>query len=280
MVDLQFHSVERLYNFSRNCDQPSRGKWYCNLCGAYLSRFQVRERTCQGQVINATGLVKLRDTLSGMYLVEQWPTRKVLLPKYVDKQLQDEVNKGLLRDVPGNVAEAEELVRRDPFKFEEWVCRALGAEGNKSPLSAGSGYGPSAALEAAGMFSKGDGGIDGVLRFFPPRMGKKANKNFAIIQVKGGKFTPESVRALRGTVAMVGATAGIFVCFNRYMRVVDNHGGAETFSDNAGRTYPVIQGLSVEDVLAGKGPDLPVYKSRWFFQEGSALRRVEMRNIL
>lgn len=57
------------------------------------------------------------------------------------------------------------------------------------------------------------------------------------MQVKGGRVSPESVRALRGVVALYGATAGIMVCFNRYMGTVDNQRGTETFSDDVG-TYP------------------------------------------
>lgn len=263
MVKLQFHSdVERLHDYSNNsywgvcryCDEP--GRWQCKRCWACLCRSHLHERNCQVNA-TATGFVQLGDVLTGMYAIEQCPARKVLPRRYVDKQFYDEVIKKLLRCVVGM---AEELVRRSPFEFEAWVCRALGAEG-KAPVLVGHGYGVSSMLEAAGVFAKGDGGIDGVLEIFPPRMGKKVNQNYAVIQVKGGKFTPEAVRALRGTVAIVGATAGVMVCFNRQMRMVDNHRGAETFSDNAGRTYPVIQGLGVEKLLLGERPDLPRTRS-------------------
>ena len=45
------------------------------------------------------------------------------------------------------------------------------------------------------------------------------------------------------------------------MQTVENQRAKATFSDDAG-TYPVIQGLSVEDLLADKRPDLPLYGYR------------------
>ena len=147
--------------------------------------------------------------------------------------------------VPVNVAQAEALAQRDPFRFEKWACGAIGAEGMfHDPGTRGA-----------------DGGVDGVLKFYPFRMGEKPKAEWAIVQVKGGAVTADAVRALKTTVERFGATAGVIVCFERYMRTVENQRGNAVFSDDAG-TYPVIQGLSVEDLLAGKRPDLPLYGRR------------------
>lgn len=51
------------------------------------------------------------------------------------------------------------------------------------------------------------------------------------------------------------------VCFKPYMRTVENQRERVTFNDNVG-SYPVIQGFSIEDLLAGKRPDLPLYGYR------------------
>jgi len=151
----------------------------------------------------------------------------------------------LVRGVPVNVRDAEALASRDKFEFEKWVCGAIGAEGMfHDPGTRGT-----------------DGGVDGVLKFSPFRMGKKPKPEFAIVQVKGGSVTADSVKALRATIDRFGATAGVMVCFNRYMRTVENQRVKATFSDDSG-TYPVIQGLSVEDLLADKRPDLPLYGYR------------------
>ena len=150
-----------------------------------------------------------------------------------------------MRGVPVNVADAAALAERDKFEFEKWVCGAVGAEGMfHNPGTPGA-----------------DGGVDGVLKFYPFRMGKKPQAEIAIVQVKGGNVTPDAVRALETTVRRFDATAGVMVCFERFMQTVRNQRGRETFSDDSG-TYPVIQGLSVEDLLADKRPDLPLYGYR------------------
>ncbi len=151
----------------------------------------------------------------------------------------------LVRGVPVDVAEALALAQRDKFEFEKWVCGAIGAEGMfHNPGTPGS-----------------DGGVDGVLKFYPFRMGKKPKAEFAIVQVKGGSVSADSVKALKATVDRFGATAGVMVCFDRYMRTVENQRSRAMFSDDSG-VYPVVQGLSIEDLLADKRPDLPLYGYR------------------
>ncbi len=151
----------------------------------------------------------------------------------------------LVRGVPVNVPGAEQLAQRDKFEFEKWVCGAIGASGMfHEPGSKGA-----------------DGGVDGVLEFYPFRLGKKPTPEFAIIQVKGGNVTPDAVRALKTSVDDFGATAGVMVCFGRFMRTVENQRSRATFHDDSD-TYPVIQGFSVENLLAGKPLNLPQYGYR------------------
>lgn len=144
--------------------------------------------------------------------------------------------------VPTTVADAEALPAQDKFEFEKWVCGAIGAEGMfHQPGARGA-----------------DGGVDGVVKFYPLHVGQPSKAEFAIVQVKGGHVTPDAVRGLKGTVDRFGATAGVLVCFDRYMRTVENQRDTATFRDDLG-TYSVIQGLSVEDLLADRRPDLPLY---------------------
>ena len=151
----------------------------------------------------------------------------------------------LVQGIPVTIAEAEALARRDKFEFEKWVCGTIGAEGMfHEPGTRGA-----------------DGGVDGVLKFVPLHWGKKPKAEFAIVQVKGGHVTADAVRALKTTVDRFKATSGVMVCFARYMRTVENQRGGETFDDAEG-SYPVIQGLSIEDLLADKPLDLPKYGVR------------------
>ena len=151
----------------------------------------------------------------------------------------------LTKGVPVTIADAEALAKRDKFEFEKWVCGAIGAEGMfHEPGSRGA-----------------DGGVDGVVKFYPFRLGQEPKPEYAIVQVKGGNVTPDSVRALKATVDRFGATAGVMVCFSRYMGTVENQRSRDIFSDDS-NAYPVIQGYSVEDLLAGKSLDLPLYGYR------------------
>ena len=147
-----------------------------------------------------------------------------------------------LRGTPETVAEARALARQDPFEFEKWVCGYIGAEGMfREPGEKGA-----------------DGGVDGVLKFFPVREGKKVKPEYAIVQVKGGNVSPDAVRALHETVRRYEATAGVLVCFSDQLGTVENQRVKATFSDAWG-SYPVIQGFSVESLLGDEQLDLPLY---------------------
>ena len=148
-------------------------------------------------------------------------------------------------EIPTDVHTARALAERNKFEFEKWVCGHIGAEGMfHNPGTPGP-----------------DGGVDGVMKFFPVRPDKKWKAEYAIVQVKGGNVTPDAVRALRETVDRFEVTAGVMVCFDQYMTTVENQRNKDTFSDALG-TYPVIQGYSVENLLADAPLTLPLYGLR------------------
>ena len=147
--------------------------------------------------------------------------------------------------VPTTIQEARTLAANDKFEFEKWVCGEIGAHGM---------YHNPGDKEA-------DVGVDGVIEFYPLRMGQAPQKEIAIVQVKGGNVTPDSVRALYATVDQFGATAGIFVCFADQMTTVENNRSRRIFSDDTA-DYPVIQGYSIEDLLERKPLNLPIYRLR------------------
>ncbi len=97
-----------------------------------------------------------------------------------------------------------------------------------------------------------------MLKFYPVYDGQKLKAEYALIQVKGGHVTSDAVRALKTQVEHYGASAGVMVCFKKHMRTVENQRFRGEFSDTFG-SYPVIQGFSIEDLLANKKPDLPLY---------------------
>ena len=145
------------------------------------------------------------------------------------------------RGTPYNLTTARELAKSKPFEFEKWVCGTIGAHGMyHNPGDKGA-----------------DKGVDGVLNFATFKgLEEKPEKHYAIIQVKAGRVTPDSVRALTHTVDQFHARAGILVCFDKYMSTVENNRKKDTYSDSTG-TYPVIQGFSVEKLLEKEKPQLP-----------------------
>lgn len=175
----------------------------------------------------STGLIKTRLTTS---------RRKNELPLLAFDDIQTS-------GIPETPEEARELADRDKFEFEKCMCGLVGAEGMfHDPGTKGA-----------------DGGVDGVLKFYPLRWGQKPSQkepDLAIVQVKGGKVAPDAVRALGSTVRRYEATAGVMICFDRYMRTVENNRDTDTFETATGN-YPRIQGLSVEAMLRGAEPNLP-----------------------
>ena len=157
----------------------------------------------------------------------------------------------MIHGAPETIAEARDLARADAFEFEKWVCGALDANGMyKRPGAPGA-----------------DGGVDGVVELPVIRqVGSKyeSQPEYVIIQVKGGQVSPNSVKALSETVSRLGAIAGIMVCFRDQLGKVENQRSRALWSD-AYKQYPVIQGFSIEGLLADERPNLP---PTWGFKHG------------
>lgn len=141
--------------------------------------------------------------------------------------------------LPETLSDARKLASEDAFEFEKWVCAAIGANGMYRDLGR---KGP-------------DSGIDGVMEIAVIR-NRKVVDEYVIIQVKGGKVTPDSVKALSETVRRREAVAGIMVCFKDQMGTVENQRSTEIWSDDY-QSYPVIQGYSIDDLLQNRPLDLP-----------------------
>ena len=199
-------------------------------CGTSIHAAEALERRWIGIDVArfSTGLVKNR-----------------LVRNFGKKLVPDDIR---LFGVPETLEDARQLAKEDKFEFEKWACGAVGAEGMfHDPGTKGA-----------------DGGVDGVVKFYPLQWGKKPDRkkpDLAIIQVKGGGVTPDAVRALDSTVRRFDATAGVIICFNDQMRTVENNRLRDAFETATG-PFPVIQGLSVEDLLQGKLPNLPYLGSQ------------------
>ena len=150
--------------------------------------------------------------------------------------IRDEI---VSRGMPSDEQSAKQLWRQSPWEFEKWVCGAIGAGGlYKNPGTKGA-----------------DGGIDGVLEFYPAPGGPA----YAIVQVKGGGVKPNDIKALYADIDREPkAMAGVFVCFEEHRHAADNNRSRRTFQDEiAGNEFPLVQVMTVGEIIGGKEPHLP-----------------------
>ena len=153
-----------------------------------------------------------------------------------------------IRGNPITISDAVALAKRDKFEFEKWVCGEIGAEGMyHAPGSRGA-----------------DGGVDGIIPFYfaGPNQRRPELAN-SIVQVKGGHVSPDSVKALSATIKLhkdggSNSVCGVFVCFEKYMRTVENNRDRAKVKDHLlNQQFDYIQAISVEDLLKGKQPYFP-----------------------
>jgi len=152
--------------------------------------------------------------------------------------------------IPRDLAGAEALFKRSPFEFERWCVMMLDGQPNQKQV--------------------GDKGIDGVIRF---PVDARGNSDKVLVSVKGGATNPGHVRDLVGTVESQHAAMGVFVSMitpTKGMIDAANHSGTYVHPANAQR-YPKVQLMTVQDLLAGRRPQMPLTLLPYF----QARRRYE-----
>ncbi|MFD8529433.1 DNA methyltransferase [Streptosporangium canum] len=139
---------------------------------------------------------------------------------------------GIPRDLEG----ARALFKRSAFEFERWCVMTLDGQPNEKQV--------------------GDKGVDGVIRF---PIDAKGNSAKILVSVKGGATNPGHVRDLVGTIQSQRAAMGVFVSMQKPTKAMieaANHSGVYTYPVN-GQKYPVVQIITVEELIAGKRPSMP-----------------------
>lgn len=150
-----------------------------------------------------------------------------------------------LEGTPKDLASARYLFEHErdgPYQFQFWVVGLIGAQ----PYGAG----------VSGKGKKGgDSGIDGVLYFLTPG-GERVEK--VIVSVKGGKtLNPGMIRELESVVRRENAAMGVFVTLESPTAGMYQEAAKHGFYWYGKDCYPVIQLLTVEEMLGGKRPQMP-----------------------
>lgn len=150
-----------------------------------------------------------------------------------------------LEGTPKDLASARFLFEHErdgPYQFQFWVVGLFGAQ----PYGAG----------VSGKGKKGgDSGIDGMLYFLTPG-GERVEK--VVVSVKGGKsLNPGMIRDLESVVRREKAAMGVFVSLETPTQGMYQEAAKHGFYWYGKDCYPVIQLLTVEELLDGKRPQMP-----------------------
>jgi DNA modification methylase len=137
---------------------------------------------------------------------------------------------------PETEKDALMLAEENPYQFQWWAVRRLGAKET--------------------MFKKGaDKGVDGRLMLPSDTKGKFAE---AVISVKAGQTGPAHVRELAGTMKAQGADVGVLVIRKKPTKGMIEAAAAESeYLGDDGVWYPRLQILSAKDVIENKGVRYP-----------------------
>jgi DNA modification methylase len=142
----------------------------------------------------------------------------------------------VLSGVPKDIAGAQALFDKNAFDFERWAVTLVDGQPNQKQV--------------------GDKGRDGIVRFPID----KDEYGAAIVSVKGGKtVNPAMVRELDGTVKAEKAQMGILILLHKPTKgMIDaaKHTGSYVYKVS-GHSYPKVQIITIEELFAGKRPDMP-----------------------
>lgn len=138
---------------------------------------------------------------------------------------------------PVSLAGAQALAKQDPFQFQWWALGLVGAR---------------PADEKKGA----DAGIDGRIYFHDEANGPTKQ---VIISVKAGKPHLTYMRDLRGVVDRENAEIGVLISMYEPTQPMRAEAASGGFYDSPGwgQSYPRLQILTIEELLNGKGIDMP-----------------------
>lgn len=149
---------------------------------------------------------------------------------------------------PKDLSSAKALAHEDRYKFEWWALGLIDAR------------------PAQDRKKGADSGIDGYINFFDDNSGKSKK---IIAQVKSGHVSASQIRDLKGVLEREKAAMGAFVTLRNPTREMIKEAVSAGFYEAryyAGREYPRIQILTIEELLSGKRLLYPSLKEVTFKQ--------------
>lgn len=167
----------------------------------------------------------------------------ISLMKYRMKDMFDLTEKKDYQVVgePEDVQSAKQLAKDDRYQFQWWAlslvqAKPLGGDGKEGKKGS-------------------DKGIDGVINF----INEKNQTERVLIQIKSGHVKSGDVRDLRGVLDREEAALGVFITLEEPSKDMNTEAVSSGYyhSDLWQKDYPRIQILSIEDLLNGKGIDMP-----------------------
>jgi site-specific DNA-methyltransferase (adenine-specific) len=141
-----------------------------------------------------------------------------------------------VRGEPVDLEGAAKLAREDPFQFRWWMLGRVGAR-------------PADPRKGA------DSGIDGEVTFRD--LSRAPVEQRAVISVKSGKPQPAHVGELRGALSREGAAIGVLLTLHPSTRAMQAEAAQAGFHESRWGRHARIQILTAEQVLRGRGIDLP-----------------------
>ena len=157
---------------------------------------------------------------------------------------------------PADVGGAHALAEQDRYQFQFWAMSLLEA----FPREQGK--------------RGADRGIDGVVYFID---GPRRSPQKAIVQVKSGRVSSPLIRDLKGTVEREKAALGLFITLEEPTRDMRTEAVSAGFyrSEVWQRDFPKVQIRTVEELLDGRGFELPPHPS--MYQAAQRVERPEGR---
>ncbi len=156
---------------------------------------------------------------------------------------------------PVSVPDAQALAASDPYQFQWWALGLVGAR----PVEGKKGA---------------DKGIDGRLYFHDEGAGGKTKQ--VIFSVKAGHTNVTHLRDLRGVIEREGAEIGVLLTMEEPTRPMHTEAASAGFYDSGwGTRHPRLQVLTVAELLAGKGIDMPATRGNVTFKKAERVKTTE-----